>query len=1027
MHLKSNNFNLEHSVIQYPIFNMKTLYLIVLSFYLIAPLYGQKYNFKNYRAEEEFGQNQIISIYQDYYGFIWLGAGGGLTRYDGENWLRFRIQDGLPDNQILTITGSDSSFIWVGTTNGIARVNISNTTAPFIDSVYQVPKTPFKDISILLAGSNNTLWIGTRYQGLYFLKNGKIKAHKINNILSSQRIVDLVSGQNELYVVTKMEIFCLDLINKKLKYTIKNNALRFLTLYPLENDNKLIIGTVSGVYSYSHSDNKFTAYLPPPYTNKDYYIFKIQKDLDDRIWIVTDKGIFKISSQGVELINHKNGLPADGMRTIFIDWENNYWFGSINSGLCKLSNSEIYSYDRDSGLKSGVVNSICKEADDLILLGSDDGIYKVYKKELKKDERFKSIADKIIWHVYKDRKGRIWAGGEGILAVYEKGRLISAPYKQIVDENIVFDILQDRSGVYWFATQNGLYQMKGDNIKQLPMPDSAIKSALDVEELRNGRIAVATDNGLLIYNGDNYTYHNKQSGLPVNSIYVIYESRDGTLWLGTDLGVIRFKNNQFKIFAEDAGLHGTIIADIIEDKDGNLWLGSEEGLEKFTNSRVTKFISVKDGLAGNEFTTQHSIIADKRGYFWLGLFGGLTVLQPDKLLDNSVEPPIYFSVADYYENGKQGISFLFDDDVQIPFSHNNINFDFTGLYFYNEHRLSYSYQLEGIDDAPKTIGRAGNVRYSNLWPGEYTLNLQAQIDGNPIGQTIRKNFVILKPFWLQWYFYLFIVLLLAFIIYQFYRYKINRIYKRNEELENKIHERTQELALTKANIEKIIENAGSAIVTVDENNKITTWNKKAEEVFKYSKDEMLNSKLNLLDRKDDAMPFSKIIEEVRKNGTLSQIEMHKNNKDKEDIELILTATPIINADGSIQMITFAMEDFSERNKLIDAMVNREKMLAAIEAMNRLMATLSHYLNNALMSITLLAELSQMDKNHMEKLLTTIGVQSARITGMLKSLGKLISDVKLKTRDYAGEEGKIFDIEQEINDFVNTIKSGKEQN
>ena len=1007
---------------------MKPIYFIILSFILISTVNGQKYNFKNYRANEEFGQNQIISIYQDHYGFIWLGAGGGLTRYDGESWQRFRIQDGLPDNQILSITGNGSLHIWVGTPNGFARVNIAEITKPFIEKVYQAPKTPFKDVSVLLEGNDNILWIGTRYQGLYYLKNGVTKSHKINNILTSLRIIDLVFGEEELFVVTKKEIVCLDMKTNTYKYIIKNKKYRFTTMYPLEKENKLIIGTIAGVYLYSTGENRFQSYLNTPYKNKNYYIFKIKKDKDGRFWIVTDKGIFKISTEGAELINHKNGLTTDGMRTIFIDRENNYWFGSINSGLCKLSNSEIYSYDRDSGLKSGVVNSICQENDHSILLGTDDGVYKIHNKVLNKDKRFKAAADKIIWHVYKDRKKRIWIGGERTLAVYENGRLISAPYKQIVEENIVFDILQDKSGLYWFATQDGLYQMAGEEIKQMPMPEKiAIKSALDVEELRDGRIAVATDNGLLIYQENNqFSYFNKHSGLPVNSIYVIYESKDGVLWLGTDLGIIRFKNNHFKLFGEESGLHGTIIADIIEDKKGNLWLGSEEGLEKFSDEHVTKFISIKDGLAGNEFTTQHSIVGDKRGYFWLGLFGGLTVLQPDKMLDNSIEPLIYFSTADYYENGKQGQSFLNNDNVRIPFRRNNITFDFTGLYFYNEHRLSYSYQLTGIDDSPKTIGRAGNIRYSNLWPGEYIFNFQALIDGKPVGKVIRKHFIIQKPFWLQWYFYLFIATLLAFIIYRFYRYKINRIYKRNAELEEKIRERTRELALTKANIEKIIENAGSAIVTVDENDKITTWNKKAAEVFKYSKKEMLNNKLSLLDRENDAMPFSNIIEEVRNNGTLSQIEMHKNNKDNEDVELILTATPVVNTDGTIQMITFAMEDFSERNKLIDAMVNREKMLAAIEAMNRLMATLSHYLNNALMSITLLAELSQMDKGHVDKLLKTIDAQSARITGMLRSLGKLISDVKLKTRDYAGEEGKIFDIEQEINEFVNTISKEKRE-
>ncbi len=68
----------------------------------------------------------------------------------------------------------------------------------------------------------------------------------------------------------------------------------------------------------------------------------------------------------------------------------------------------------------------------------------------------------------------------------------------------------------------------------------------------------------------------------------------------------------------------------------------------------------------------------------------------------------------------------------------------------------------------------------------------------------------------------------------------------NQNLENLVDERTKELELATERVRTIIEIAPDAVITIDENQKITLFNPKAEEIFGYSADEVLGQPLTML-------------------------------------------------------------------------------------------------------------------------------------------------------------------------------------
>ena len=70
---------------------------------------SQLYHIQNYGKDEGLPQLQVFSIHQDCYGFMWFGTGGGLARYDGQEFLCFDHSNGLPDVEIQTMCGDNIS------------------------------------------------------------------------------------------------------------------------------------------------------------------------------------------------------------------------------------------------------------------------------------------------------------------------------------------------------------------------------------------------------------------------------------------------------------------------------------------------------------------------------------------------------------------------------------------------------------------------------------------------------------------------------------------------------------------------------------------------------------------------------------------------------------------------------------------------------------------------------------------------------------------------------------------------------
>ncbi|MCE7042399.1 two-component regulator propeller domain-containing protein [Dyadobacter sp. CY312] len=85
-------------------------------------------SFQHFTTREGLASNSVMSIYEDKAGIIWLGTGGGVSRYDprravprrtvaqraGNYFQNFTTKDGLPNNSITTIMEDKTGKLWIG-------------------------------------------------------------------------------------------------------------------------------------------------------------------------------------------------------------------------------------------------------------------------------------------------------------------------------------------------------------------------------------------------------------------------------------------------------------------------------------------------------------------------------------------------------------------------------------------------------------------------------------------------------------------------------------------------------------------------------------------------------------------------------------------------------------------------------------------------------------------------------------------------------------------------------------------------
>lgn len=153
-------------------------------------------SFQNVTASQGLAGDEVLSLYEDRKGNIWLGTGDGVSIYDGKSFRNYRMTEDLParkdDNDVNAVVEDNAGNFWIGT-RGQACTYDGKTF-----KVITHEGKPFWNVRTIIKDKKGNIWLGGEcglwlYDGKTFSQlkkgfTGQITEDKKGNIWTSANI-----------------------------------------------------------------------------------------------------------------------------------------------------------------------------------------------------------------------------------------------------------------------------------------------------------------------------------------------------------------------------------------------------------------------------------------------------------------------------------------------------------------------------------------------------------------------------------------------------------------------------------------------------------------------------------------------------------------------------------------------------------------------------------------------------------------------------------------------------------------------
>ena len=628
-------------------FSLVIYFVLVFTKTCIAsnPLEQTTLLFENFTIDDGLSQSSITCILQDRKGFLWIGSGNGLNRYDGRSFKVFYPQSGdslsLSNSEILKLFEDSEGYIWVGTAHGLNRFDWHmESFRRFMANPDDSTALSDNFIQSLTEDKNGNIWIGTQ--------NGLNCYDKTNDRFTRyffQKINTGVIGKR----TTILSLFC-------------------------DDQNNLWIGTYHGLIKFNLNTKQFENFYPDLHdtTNSELNkIFVIDQDEDNNIWIGTGDGVFKLTPKK-EFIHYPlkdKNMKAVTVFDLLITSHSGIWIGSYGAGLFQLDpvTGETKQWKNNPYEKSSLlydnVFDLAKDRSGIIWIATGLGLSKLdlqnsqFRTYLHYPGCENCLSDNIIWAIFEDHNGVFWFGTDRYGLDYYNPKTkqfktfhINKKSQKSLEMPSILSIAEDKDGKLWIATQNdGLYVLDQNRkkIRSYHNKENDSKSiSSDVLQTifidKKNRIWIGSAEGVLnLYNREKdnfirYSISGYPNGIELwNSIWAIVEDANGNLLIGTEtagLFLLNLKTNQVEHLSSSPDLKKMEIFSIMsiysEDISETIWLGTGgQGLIKYEplKGKVRRF-TCSDGLPTEMIygiLPERDSVSDQLKALWLSTDKGL--------------------------------------------------------------------------------------------------------------------------------------------------------------------------------------------------------------------------------------------------------------------------------------------------------------------------------------------------------------------------------------------------------------------
>lgn len=270
-------------------------------------------------------------------------------------------------------------------------------------------------------------------------------------------------------------------------------------------------------------------------------------------------------------------------------------FVGTNKGLSIWTGKKFKNYSAPNGLKGTQITSFCKGYHHSVYIGTSKGLFMMNDSSIKEVGKLKSA--KINCLLNPDTSV-IYIGTNKGLVIYGHNTYHLIDQSNGLPNNQINAISKFKNFIV-IGTDKGLCFL---NLKTRKTTTYFIEQGLIDEKItslcnqNNRYLWVASQTGLLRFDGKNFDYYNIGNDNNSNNIQCIIQDREDNIWLGTLSGLYRYRDNSFSTFDKINGPGNAFIFQIFRDRNKNLWLGTtNNGIYKYSQGYFKRYGSA-DGL-----------------------------------------------------------------------------------------------------------------------------------------------------------------------------------------------------------------------------------------------------------------------------------------------------------------------------------------------------------------------------------------------------------------------------------------------
>ncbi|WP_165022897.1 hybrid sensor histidine kinase/response regulator transcription factor [Dysgonomonas sp. ZJ279] len=822
----------------------RIFFLFIFLFLFSTCTLASDYYFSIIDGKAGLSQNNVKSICQDSYGFMWFGTRNRLNRYDGISFKVFDCYDQITkkgNNNIGAICEDSDKKLWLGTDKGVFIFDPITERFKSFDITTANKIIIDEWVADIKQDQNNNIWIVVPNQGVFKY--------------------EMLSGELVLYSVVE-----------ELKPSVSNPQ-----CIAIENNGRVWIGSNgSGVFLYDNLKDTFTQYLGNEngrltlagkniYTichNNDNIIIGIHEEKllkldkrrnilqevnapeinnkiirhiaifnDDEIWVGTQSGLY-IVNEKLQRVDHimedplnSHSLSDNFVEKIYKDREGGIWLGTNFAGVNYLPNrnnkfEKYFPVSEKGSINSKRIREMKEDKDGNIWIGTEDAGLSIFDPQKKTFNPITNLFyNRILALLVQDSK--VWVG------FFKNGLdIVNLPQDKVqhyslsdmgLNEESIYALCEDRYGKIWLGNAWGVFVADKNDMKFKHMDAFGLCYTYDLMEDSEGYIWVATmGSGVFQYDQkQGVLIHHTAKGenhLSSNSVSGITEDHLGQIWFSTDRGgicVYNKKSKSFKSYSIKDGLPDDVAYKILEDKNYDLWFGTNLGLVRFNpETEQVKVFTQNEGLLSNQFNYKSSLVSSS-GKLYFGCMEGLIAFKPEEFKQNEFIPPVYITKLSIFnkeivpnaDGSPLQKSIIHTDRIELPFNQANIILDFVSLSYTAPQANMYAYKMENIDADWIYTNNNHSASYAKLPPGKYIFKVKGtNNDGLWSGGETLLEIEILPPWWASNIAYFVYLVLFISICYFGLKISLKKYRKRSNE-KQKLFEIEKERELYEAKVD----------------------------------------------------------------------------------------------------------------------------------------------------------------------------------------------------------------------------------